>query len=143
MDDLVAQLKVTQATMFSFMLKAWNFHWNVTGPNFSEYHAFFGTIYEETAARVDIVSEHIRICDAKAPGSLSKFIELSKIADTITDVSASGMITELTTNNRTLMEELRKAKNEANVAGKIGVVNDLEDLIAQHDKLAWMLKSMI
>lgn len=141
MQDLVAQLKVTQATMFSFMLKSWQFHWNVTGPNFSEYHNFFGKVYEDAVLRVDILAEHIRMCDAMAPGSLSKFMELSKITDTVTEVSASGMITELTTNNNTVMEELRKARNEASTAGKIGVVNDIEDLIAQHDKLAWMLKS--
>lgn len=141
MQDLVSQLKVTQATMFSFMLKSWQFHWNVTGPNFSEYHNFFGKVYEDAVLRVDILAEHIRMCDAMAPGSLSKFMELSKITDTVTEVSASGMITELTTNNNTVIEELRKARNEASSAGKIGVVNDVEDLIAQHDKLAWMLKS--
>lgn len=141
MEDLVAQLKTTQATMFSFMLKAWNFHWNVTGPHFSEYHDFFGTIYEETATRVDTIAEHIRMCDAKAPGSLSKFMELSKITDSVADVSAQGMIVELVSNNNVVMEELRKTKTEAGLAGKIGVVNDIEDLIAQHDKLAWMLKS--
>ena len=142
MDELVAQLKVAQATMFSFMLKSWNFHWNVTGPNFQEYHEFFGTLYKDAAANVDILAEHIRICDAKAPGSLSKFMELSNITDTITDVSASGMITELTTNNVVLMEELRKVRNQATSNGKIGIVNDVEGLLALHDKLAWKLRSM-
>lgn len=141
MEDLVSQLKVTQATLFSFMIKSWNFHWNVTGPNFTEMHDFFGKVYTDTAANVDIVAEHIRMCDAKAPGSLSKFMELSKITDTVVDVSASGMITELTTNLSTLMEELRKTRNAADLAGKIGIVNDIEGLLAAYDKLHWMLKS--
>lgn len=141
MEDLVSQLKVTQATLVSFMIKSWNFHWNVTGSNFSELHAFFGQIYADTAANVDTVAEHIRMCDAKAPGSLSKFMELSKITDTIVEVSASGMITELDTNIKTVMEELRKTRNEADLAGKIGVVNDIEGLIAAYDKIAWMLRS--
>lgn len=141
MEDLVSQLKVTQATLISFMIKSWNFHWNVTGPNFSELHDFFGKIYADTAANVDIVAEHIRMCDAKAPGSLSKFMELSKITDTVVEVSASGMITELDTNIKIVMEELRKTRNEADLAGKIGVVNDIEGLIAAYDKTAWMLRS--
>lgn len=141
MEQLVLQLKVTQATMFSFMVKALNFHWNVTGPHFSEYHEFFGKIYKDTSDRVDIVAELIRQCDAKAPGSLSKFMELSKIVDTVVDVTASGMITELETNNLTVINELRAACKEAERMEMIGICNDLEDLIAQQSKLAWMLKS--
>ena len=141
MEDLVAQLKVTQATLFSFMVKAMNFHWNVTGPQFSEMHEFFGGIYTQAQLDVDMVAEHIRFCDAKAPGALSKFMELSKITDTVVDVSASGMITELDTNIKTVMEELRKTRNAADLAGRIGIGNDLEGRIAAYDKTAWMIRS--
>ena len=139
--DLVLQLKTSQATLFSFMLKAWNFHWNVTGPHFSEYHDFFGTIYSDTAARVDVVSELIRQTDNMAPGSLSKFMELSQITDSVTEISAPGMITELMTNNTTVCNVLTEARNQAEEEGMIGIQNDLEDLIAQCYKLQWMLKS--
>ena len=141
MEQFVLSLKVSQATLFSFMLKSWNFHWNVTGPQFHDYHAFFGEIYEQSAARVDVVAELIRQTDNVAPGALSKFMELSKITDTITDISAPGMITELMTDNTTVCNVLTEARNNAEEMQMVGIQNDLEDLIAQCHKLGWMLKS--
>ena len=141
MEKLISQLKITQATLFSFMLKSWRFHWNVTGPHFSEYHEFFGELYESSAESVDKVSEHIRICQAMAPGALSKFMEASKITDNITDTTTPGMLKELLADNAKVMEELTKARALAEANGKIGVQNDLEDLISQYDKQAWMLRS--
>jgi len=141
MNELISQLKITQATLFSYMLKGWRFHWNVTGPNFSEYHEFFGQIYQDGAASVDTVSEHIRICETMAPGALSKFMEASKIADSILDTVPAGMFKELLLDNAKVIAELTKARALAEKNGKIGIQNDLEDLISQYDKQAWMLRS--
>ena len=40
MDELIEQMKVALASTFAFYLKAHNFHWNVEGPNFPQYHSF-------------------------------------------------------------------------------------------------------
>ena len=45
--ELVNRMKVVLATTFALYLKAHNFHWNVEGPNFPQYHEFFGNLYEE------------------------------------------------------------------------------------------------
>jgi DNA-binding ferritin-like protein len=46
MDDLYNATKIAFASTFSFYLKAQNFHWNVEGSDFLEYHDLFGKIYE-------------------------------------------------------------------------------------------------
>lgn len=43
--QLAEQMKVLLASTFSLYLKAHNYHWNVTGPNFGQYHEFFGDLY--------------------------------------------------------------------------------------------------
>ena len=53
MDQLLNALKIAFASEFSFYLKAQNFHWNVTGPDFQEYHALFGDIYSEVYDSID------------------------------------------------------------------------------------------
>jgi DNA-binding ferritin-like protein len=47
MEELHNAAKIAFATSFSFYLKAHNFHWNVEGEDFLEYHDLFGKIYED------------------------------------------------------------------------------------------------
>ena len=71
MDELRAQLKETLATVFSFYLKAHNFHWNVEGPFFYEYHKMFGDIYEDVYSSIDGIAENLRKIGTYAPGLVS------------------------------------------------------------------------
>ena len=141
MIKLITELKTTQATLMAFMVKTWGFHWNVTGRNFSEYHEFFGTIYNDAFANIDIVSEHLRQCDAMAPAAFSKFMEVSKIDDSVVPMEANEMIRQTTADNAKVLDALNTARDVADDLGKRGIVNDLEGMIAAHEKLAWMLRS--
>ena len=44
---LADDLKTLLATEYAFVIKAQNFHWNVEGSNFAQYHNFFQGIYDE------------------------------------------------------------------------------------------------
>ena len=59
MDELIEQMKVALASTFAFYLKAHNFHWNVEGPNFPQYHSFFETIYSDAWGAVEIGRAHV------------------------------------------------------------------------------------
>ena len=139
--DLAQQLKVVLATAFSFYLKTHNYHWNVTGPNFSEYHQFLNDVYDEVGESVDAYAEHIRSLDTFSPGSLSQFAQLSKILDANTVIPGLSMMKQLEDDNRTLQAELTKAHDLAVEAGAYGVVNFLEGQMDYHDKLHWMLRA--
>ena len=79
MEELVQSLKVSLANHYAFYLKAHYYHWNVTGPNFPQYHEFLENIYTEVYGVVDKIAEEIRVLDAYAPGSFNRFIQLSQI----------------------------------------------------------------
>jgi len=71
MDQLKAALNVLLADMFVMYFKAHSYHWNVEGMFFSQYHAFFGELYEELHDAIDPTAEHIRTCtDGYAPISM-------------------------------------------------------------------------
>ena len=70
MDELHKAAKVAFSSTFAFYLKAHNFHWNVEGSNFPQYHKFFQKIYEEIWGTTDDIAEHIRSLGAYAPGSM-------------------------------------------------------------------------
>jgi len=143
MNDLVQQMKVVLASTFAMYLKAHNFHWNVEGPNFSEYHALFGNIYEDVHGSVDEVAERIRTMDQYAPGSMSRFAQLSVVDDQINIPSARGMVQELLSDNVKVIAEFIKAFNLATKAGKEGLADYFAGRIDVHEKHGWMLRATL
>lgn len=141
MDELVQQMKVVLASSFAFYLKAQNFHWNVEGPNFPQYHALFGDLYAEVWGAVDTIAEHIRTLDSFVPGSLSRYQQLSVVDDQLNIPSALSMLNELKSDNIRLIAELNKAYQLAEKAAKPGLANFLQDRMDIHEKHGWMLRA--
>lgn len=139
--ELVGTLKELLATSFAFYLKAHNYHWNVTGPNFAQYHEFFGDLYTEVWESIDTTAEEIRKQGSIAPGSLTRYMELSSIEDELNVPESQIMFTRLTNDNAQILAILYQARRIADEIGEVGTVNYLEDRISIHEKHAWMLKS--
>lgn len=139
--DLAEAMKTVLSTAFSLYLKTHNYHWNVTGPNFIQYHDYFGKLYSEIHDSVDCYAEHIRALGFFSPGSLSRFSELSMIEDEMSIPSPDVMFIRLVDDNMKFLEILRNARNIADEIGSIGTVNFLEGQIDAHEKIQWMLTS--
>jgi starvation-inducible DNA-binding protein len=143
MEQLTEALKVLLGTVYSLSIKAQNYHWNVTGPHFSEYHEFFGEFYSDVNGSADGIAELIRVLGSFAPGSLSRFAELSRIEDELTIPDSSIMFARLARDNDTVIAILYEVRAIADAQGQFGVVNHLEDRITTHEKHRWMLKAFI
>jgi starvation-inducible DNA-binding protein len=141
-DELIEKLKVITASAFSLYLKAHNYHWNVTGPNFNDYHAFFSTYYTSVHASIDLYAEHIRMLGAFAPGSLKRFSELTLVSDEIATPSPKFMFVRLASDNALLLNELRSAHKLADSLGEIGVAATIETQIQFHEKMQWQLTAI-
>ena len=141
MEELIQQMKVALGSVFAFYLKSHNYHWNVTGPDFAQYHEYFGDMYEEVWGTVDMYAEEIRKLDAYAPGSLSRFMELSVVQDETTIPQSLEMFRRLRDDNLKIIEVLTVANDMAEANRKVGLANFLQDRLQYHDKLNWMLSS--
>jgi starvation-inducible DNA-binding protein len=140
MNELIQQMKVVLASSFALYLKTHNFHWNVEGPNFPQYHDFLNNLYNEIWLAVDAIAEHIRTLDAYAPGSLGRFTQLSVVDDQLNIPTAKAMLAELESDNQKLISELNKTLRLAESADKHGLANFIQDRIDIHEKHKWMLK---
>jgi starvation-inducible DNA-binding protein len=140
-EQLISQMKVILASSFSFYLKTQNYHWNVTGPNFAQYHNFFGDLYEEVWASLDTTAEEIRKLGSFAPGSLSRYIDISRIEDETNVPEASVMFRRLALDNDKLIDLLYMARGTAEKVKAAGTLDYIESRIGVHEKHAWMLKS--
>lgn len=73
-DPAEAILKVLQnlfVTAYGAYYIAQTGHWHVTGPQFNEFHSYFGSEYGYWADKIDVIAEHIRSHNQFLPNSLS------------------------------------------------------------------------
>jgi starvation-inducible DNA-binding protein len=140
---LTEDLKVLLASVNSLSIKAQNFHWNVEGDNFPQYHEFFGNFYEEVYSAVDKVAEYIRTLDSYAPGSLTRYAELTIIQDQLKIPRAELMFAELYEDNAKMIELLNHCFSSASQENKQGIANFIAERLDAHEKHQWMIRSTL
>ncbi len=141
MEKLISLMKVVLGSAFTLYVKTHAAHWNVEGPNFREYHLLFQTIYEDIWASVDDIAEQIRQLDAYSPGSLERFIELSRIKGSNEVLSAADMTIMLMKDNESFINILTEALHAAEAEDRQGLVNFLAGRIEMHSKWRWQLRA--
>lgn len=139
MEDLQKAAKVGFASTFSFYLKAHNFHWNVEGSDFKQYHDLFGGIYEEVYGSIDDFAEKIRALGTYVPGSFTRFNMLSQIDDETQILSKEEMVTELLSDNEKLINILKLIFEISEKYKEVGFSDFIAGRIDAHRKHGWML----
>lgn len=143
MDELHKSLKIAFASEFSFYLKAHNFHWNVTGPFFTQLHQLFGGIYEEVYGSIDQFAEEIRSAGAFVPASYTRFSMLSEIDDETNIPDDADMIAILLEDSDKMVKILKFVFDIATAQGEDGLANFLAERMDAHRKHSWMLRATI
>ena len=141
MEELLKAAKIGFASTFSFYLKAHNYHWNVEGSDFLEYHDLFGKIYEEVYGTVDDFAEKIRSLGTYVPASYSRFNMLTQISDETEIIPKDQMVAELMADNEKLIQILKMVYDRAEAAGEHGFSNYLAERMDAHRKHSWMLRA--
>ena len=136
-------LKTYLASTFSYYLKAHYFHWNVEGPDFGELHEFFSNIYEDSYSAIDPIAEYIRTTDEYAPGSLSRFLELTQVPDQTKVPRARLMLEELLADTQTMIGMSQQVFEAAAAEGREDIANFAAERQSQHGKYQWQLKSYL
>lgn len=143
MNELHLALKRAFATTYAFLVKAENFHWNVTGPDFVQYHKLFGSIYDEVDEELDDFAETLRGQNIYVPASFQQLKDMSTILDTTDVLPAKEMLRVLYMDNVKVHEVLL-------VAYQMSETNQLPDLCAflserieEHREHGWKLYSTL
>jgi starvation-inducible DNA-binding protein len=141
MDRLLKALKIAFASEFSFYLKAHNFHWNVEGPDFFQYHDLFSKIYEEVFEAIDPFAEQIRAAGGYVPGSLQRFSMLTQIEDETKVPMPLDMVVELLEDSDKMSEIFRMCFQLSEQEGLHGLSDFLAGRQDAHKKHSWMLRA--
>lgn len=136
-------LNTLLADEFVLAAKTRNFHWNVTGENFSELHKLFGAQYEELSDWIDELAERTRFLGAAAAGSLAEFSALTRLKECTGQIRASSfMIQNLLEDHETIIRSLREELDVCqNQFHDTGTADFLTGLMQWHEKTAWMLRA--
>jgi starvation-inducible DNA-binding protein len=131
------------ADTYSLYLKTHSFHWNVTGPQFNSLHLMFETQYNELWLAADEVAERIRTLDVFAPGSYSQFTKLSSIKEESGVPEWKEMVSQLVEGHEVAAATARDTLKAANAAGDDGTADMVTGRLKEHEKTAWMLRSLL
>lgn len=143
MDRLIKLMRIAFASEYSFYLKAHNFHWNVEGIHFQQFHELFASIYEEVYGNIDPFAENIRKLGAYTPGSFERFSVLSKIDDENSTPAAEQMVAILLEDSNKMAAMFKVIFDAAEAEGEHGLADFLAARQDAHRKHAWMLRSTL
>lgn len=144
-DRKALSIKLSEALADSFMLnlKTQAVHWNITGPLFHSVHQMTEEQYKDINDAIDDIAERIRAIGFIAPSSIEEMQSYSSIADAFPSQGAMDMVKTLVEGNEICSKNLREAVEEAEVVKDVKTADLLTDRIGQHEKYAWMLRSLI
>ena len=139
--DILSKLLADEYVLYT---KTRNYHWNVVGPDFSEYHKMFEEQYDEIDSDIDDIAERIRSLGARSPGTLHEFAENSRLEENPKDYPpASTMVQNLLSDHEKIIRALRQDVVSCEQHNDVGTEDFLTGLIEKHEKTAWMLRSIL
>ena len=137
-------LNVLLADEFTLYAKTRNYHWNVSGPGFSEMHKFFEGQYEELDEIMDEVAERVRMLGHYSLGSLNAFAKETRLTEGQDESNTKQMIQNLLDDHETI---IRMCRNDINTVGDkfkdAGTADFLTGVMKSHEKMAWMLRAYL
>ena len=144
MDKLIASLKVALGNTFTMYFKAHSYHWNVEGMFFTQFHDFFGDIYQDVYGAVDPLAEELRKLDAYAPISLMEIYGYKTIMeDSAKPDTATEMVVNLLTANTEVLNCLTPLFDIATAEKQQGLANFIADRMDRHKKFEWQLHATL
>lgn len=117
-------------------------HWNVTGPDFAEYHELFGNIYDDVYGSVDDLAENIRKLGSFPP-SLSYMVGEALFKDDSMTTEAKDLALDIYKKNVAMIAMLKGTFDVANAANEQGIANTIAERIDMHQKWQWQLSSSL
>jgi starvation-inducible DNA-binding protein len=142
-DQYLKNMQILFASEFAFYLKAANFHWNVEGSDFYEFHLIFERIYTEVYESIDDFAEELRALQSYTPASLAILDTLSTVVGQDQVPQPMSMAKELLQDSDVLAENFRMGFDQAEQMGDHGFSNFLADRQNAHKKHSWMLRSTL
>lgn len=138
-NDLASCLYQTISDAFMMYFMAHSYHWNVTGPEFSQFHDFFADVYGDVHGSIDPLAENIRKIGYKAPMHLLQICNITQVPHSEPGCDPMSMTRELYDANEVVIADLYATFECANNANQQGIADFIAGRIDSHEKWRWQL----
>lgn len=143
MSSMIDTLRHLEADYSVFYRKLRAFHWNVNGPQFFTLHAKFEELYNAFALKVDELAERTLQLGGQPMPTYAAVLGAARLKECPEMPDASGMVSELFEDLKSLNRSTREAMDAAEEANDKGTASLLDDFALQGEKEAWMLGSFL
>lgn len=131
------------ADSYTLYLMTHNFHWNVTGPQFTSLHQLFMTQYTEQWMALDLIAERIRALGHPTPATYKEFNKLASIKEIEGVPKALEMVRHLVIAHEATARTARELFSVVDAANDQPTADLLTQRLEVHEKTAWMLRSIL
>ena len=139
---LVKELQQLLADVALFYHTVHEFHWNVTGLDFYEYHKLFDEIVSDVYDSIDPIAENIRKLGGYVKYNMSDLVKIANLNEVDEQTSDAKALTNyLIALNSNLINTLMKTFDLANKSNQQGIANFIAERIDMHQKWNWFLKA--
>lgn len=138
--ELLNEILANEAVL---LIQTLNYHWNLIGPEFHDYHLLFDKQYHQVFENMDNIAERVRAVGGFALGSMKDILKTARLKEDGANPKPKQMVVNLLKQYELLIDQIRKSLAALNKkSSDYGTINFLEDLLTQHEKTAWMLRSL-
>lgn len=133
------------ADLHVLYIKTRKYHWNVSGPNFMEYHEFFEKQYTAIEEEIDKVAERIRQLGGAPVSTMNQFLKHTSLKeDEGSPKNTAEMFKNLLNDHEQVVRELREDVNTCDEElNDAGTADFLTGLMEAHEAMAWMLRKYL
>jgi starvation-inducible DNA-binding protein len=131
------------ANSYALYLLTQNCHWNIKGEHFASLHVLFEQQYSELATAIDDTAERLRALGHYAQASFSQYLEHSVIEESLKQADAKKQVSLLLEGHEKLIALQRTVLRTAEELQDDGTIDFLGSRIREHEKTAWMLRSLL
>lgn len=137
-------LTVTLANLSVYQIKLKQFHWNVKGENFSQYHQMFEEMYTSLTEIIDDTAERIRALWILSIGTMHEFLNKTTLEENSTlDIDAKKMLTLLLEDEYHLIQLTRWYITQCADLWDDWNADFLTAILQHHEKNARMIRSTL
>jgi starvation-inducible DNA-binding protein len=136
-------LTMAFADSYVMYYRAHAYHWNVKGPEFSQFHDFFEMIYADVYGSVDAFAENIRKLGPDAPSDLGDILAHTAIDEVFVAGDPIEMTRALYAANEVTIASINDAFKAAEAADEQGIADFLAGRDDMHKKWRWQMSTII
>lgn len=141
---VACELNKYLANLHVLNTKIRNFHWNVVGSNFFDFHKKLDEIYESIGMEIDVIAERILMLGYKPIASLNTALQYSCIKEVKSVNHTPSSIAQSVVYDFSMLNE--QVRHIAKVAGEINdeyTVTIIGDSMGFYEKNIWMFKAFL